>query len=96
MRVEWSPLALARLMEIADFIREDKPGAARLWVEGILAVAESLADLPDRGRIVPEVGREDIREVIHGGYRVIYKVDDDRVSIATVRHGRRLLDVEEL
>ncbi|MGH3089068.1 MAG: type II toxin-antitoxin system RelE/ParE family toxin, partial [Rubrobacteraceae bacterium] len=48
------------------------------------------------GRSVPEMpDRPDLREVIHGEYRIIYRVEPERVSILTVRHARRLLDPTE-
>lgn len=46
---------------------------------------------PKSCRVVPELNRSDIREIIFGNYRVIYKVTDD-IHILTVRHGRQLLD----
>ena len=46
--------------------------------------------------MVPEKLREDLREVLHGAYRVIYRIDLDRVVILTVRHSRRLLDLRDL
>lgn len=92
MRVVWSPLALAKVEEIADVIRYDKPGAAQKWVEELLDAAGSLVDLPRRGRKVPEIDRADIRELLLGNYRLIYRIEDAVVSILTVRHGRQLLE----
>ena len=56
---------------------------------------ERLADYPQSGRVVPEVGVQRIREVIFGAYRVIYSVKD-KVEILTVRRGSQLLDVSEI
>jgi len=39
---------------------------------------------------VPELGDESIREVIHGNYRIVYRLRLDLVEIATVFHGARL------
>jgi toxin ParE1/3/4 len=39
---------------------------------------------------VPELGDESIREVIHGNYRIVYRLRPDLVEIATVFHGARL------
>ena len=36
--------------------------------------------------------REDLREIIQGDYRIIYRADDARADILTVYHGARLLD----
>lgn len=38
--------------------------------------------------MLPERPREDLREVIHGAYRVIYRLDSEQVVILTVRHSR--------
>lgn len=56
MRVVWSPLALERVEDIAQYIAEDKPSAAVEWVEGIFDTVERLADFPESERVVPEVG----------------------------------------
>ncbi|MGB5200609.1 MAG: type II toxin-antitoxin system RelE/ParE family toxin [Sedimenticolaceae bacterium] len=54
-----------------------------------------LADFPDSGRVVPEVGIRRIRELIFGAYRVIYSVKD-KVGILTVRRGSQLLQLSEI
>ena len=33
MKIIWSPLSLERIVEIAKYIAEDKPGASNNWVE---------------------------------------------------------------
>ncbi|MNF79531.1 Plasmid stabilization system protein [compost metagenome] len=94
MRIVWSPLALERVEDIAQYIAEDKPTAAVEWVEGLFATVERLADFPESGRVVPEVGAQRIREVMFGAYRVIYSVRD-QVDILTVRRSNQLLRVSE-
>jgi plasmid stabilization system protein ParE len=96
VRVYWTPIARIQLLEIADAIHWDKPGAAARWVERLLTEAESLAEMPRRGRVVPELDRANTRELLMGNYRVIYRIEDEEIAILTVRHGRRLLDVAEL
>ncbi|MGB5254756.1 MAG: type II toxin-antitoxin system RelE/ParE family toxin [Sedimenticolaceae bacterium] len=54
-----------------------------------------LADFPDSGRVVPEVGIRRIRELIFGAYRVIYSVKD-KVGILTVRRGSQLLQLSQI
>jgi plasmid stabilization system protein ParE len=87
----WSALARRELREIGEYIARDKPGAANQWIEALAAMAEQAAAMPLAGRQVPEYGRDDVREVIKRGYRVIYRVSDDRVEIVTVRDGHRRL-----
>ncbi len=90
----WSALARRELREIGEYIARDKPDAANQWIETLAAVAERAAAMPLAGRQVPEYEREDIRELIKRGYRVIYRVSDDRVEIVTVRDGHRQLPAD--
>lgn len=95
MKVEWSPLALDRVSEIARYIAKDNPDAAERWVNELFDSVERLVDFPESGRVVPEVGVRRIREVIFGVYRVIYSVKD-KIEILTVRRGNQLLDMSEI
>jgi plasmid stabilization system protein ParE len=54
-----------------------------------LEAAESLATLADRGRMVPEVGDKDVRELFVFKYRLLYRVHDDRVVVVAFLHGAR-------
>ncbi len=94
MKVEWSPLALDRVSDIARFIARDNPAAAERWINELFDAVERLAEFPESGRIVPEVGVQRIRELIFGAYRVIYSVRG-KVEILTVRRGSQMLDKRE-
>jgi plasmid stabilization system protein ParE len=96
MKLIWAPLALERVSEIAGYIARDRPVAAEQWVEELFAVVARLEQFPLSGREVPETRRPDLREVLHGSYRIIYRVESEQVSVLTVRHGRQLLDLAEL
>lgn len=97
MKVIWTPLALAKVREISEYIALDRPKAAERWVVSVFDFVKRLARHPKRGRVVPEVGREDLREILHGKYRIIYRLDEDgSISILTVRHGSRLFDPKEI
>jgi len=96
VRIIWSPLSLERVAEIADYIARDNLTAAERWVDGIFKLVEPLEDLPKLGRIVPEIERDDFREIIKGNYRIIYRVEPEQVSILTVRHGKQILPLEEI
>lgn len=90
------PLALGQVQEIVDYIKSDKPGAAERWADAVFDLVEGLAALPQKGRVVPEAGREEIRELLFGNYRIIYRVDEELISVLAVRHGYQLLDVREI
>lgn len=96
MKVIWSPLAMERVYEIAEYMRRDSLQSAQRLVSEIFDRSARLERFPQSGRIVPEVGRPDIREVLHGSYRIIYRVSSKRVDILTVRHAKQILPIEDV
>jgi toxin ParE1/3/4 len=96
VKVIWSPLAIERAVEQAKHIAADKPAAAEKWLNGLFDSTDPLARFPRLGRVVPELGLTDFRELDYKGYRVMYRLEPKQVSVLTVRHGRRLLDLNEL
>ena len=96
MRITWAPRALSRVVEIGRYIAADRPYASRAWAIALFERAAALGKHPRRGRRVPEAGRDEIREVMHGDYRVIYRVEPKRLVVLTVRHGRRQWDPSEV
>ncbi len=91
----WSPLAIDRTTEIAEYIAQDNPSAALIWIETLFDKVQLLKSSPKSGRVVPETHREYIRELIYGNYRIIYRVEKNRISVLTVRHGKQILPLEE-
>ncbi len=56
---------------------------------------DRLERFPLSGSIVPELRREEFREILLKKYRIIYRVrSEERVEIVTVHHGARLLDLD--
>jgi plasmid stabilization system protein ParE len=96
MKIIWSPLAIDRVSEIADYIAKDKPYAAKNWINNIFLKVKSLKLSPEMGRVVPEVNNIQFREIIFGKYRVIYRLENNQISILTVRHGMQLLPLDEI
>ena len=96
MKVEWAPLAIDRVAEIAAYIAEDKPSAAEKWIRNIVVRVGQLRQFPRSGRAIPETTRKDIRELIWGNYRIIYRITARRVAILTVRHTKTILPLAEL
>lgn len=87
--VTWTNQALDDLEAVFLFIARDSPVVANLFVERVSAATERLVEFPMSGRVVPEIGDQDIREVIVQNYRVIYQLDGEEVEILTVHHGAR-------
>jgi toxin ParE1/3/4 len=96
MKVVWSRKAHEDAIEQAIFISQDKKEAARRWIANLFAFVKKLEALPRSGRVVPEIGAQDLRELDFNGFRVIYRIELKRVVILTVRHSRRLLHSPDL
>jgi plasmid stabilization system protein ParE len=48
---------------------------------------------PDSGRMVDEFERSDIKELLEGNYRIIYrKVNSSQIEILTIHHSARKLE----
>ena len=94
--LHWSTRALERVGEAVDYLAQYDADAADAWVEGLFAKVENIAGMPRMGRIVPELRRETIREVFYKQYRVIYKIQTERVEVLTVRHMRQQFDAGDL
>jgi len=96
MRVAWTKKAEKQLDQIFSYIATDSALYAYRTVEKIIEQAEIIVTHPRIGRMVPEYERDDIREVFHHPYRIIYMVKDqeNRIEILSVIHGSRLLPDE--
>jgi plasmid stabilization system protein ParE len=90
-------LAVERATEAAAYIARDKPEAARSWLEGIFNAVDRLEAFPQSGRMVPEIGLPEYREIVYRkSHRVVYHVDKSTVRVLTVRNFAQRLDLSEL
>ncbi len=94
-RIYWTRQAREDLRGIRAFIAKDAPATASAFVRRLRESVERLRTFPHSGQIVPELGRDDIREIIRGSYRIIYRVRSSRADILAVYHGAQLLDETE-
>ncbi|WP_319537155.1 type II toxin-antitoxin system RelE/ParE family toxin [uncultured Vibrio sp.] len=90
MKVVWSPLALQKLGDAAEFISLDNPVAAENWVNEVFDKTDLLSSMPEMGRMVPELPHTHYREILFGHYRIIYSLSHG-VRILTVRNCRQML-----
>jgi plasmid stabilization system protein ParE len=94
--VRWTSQAASDLESIADFIAQDSPQYASLFVIDVFATVERLGPFPESGRIVPEKEDPTVREIILGNYRIVYRLRSDMVELLTIHHGAKLLDPTQL
>ena len=75
----------------AWYIELEMPEVGERLLQEVIAAVERLADFPESGRVVPEFGLPQLREVIHPPFRIVYRVDKARVRIVRVWRSERLM-----
>ena len=90
VQIEWLYEAKTDLKEIYDYISSDNKRYAKFQIQKIKKKTEILKFHPKSGKVVVEIGKNDIREIIEGNYRIIYRlVNDSKIDILLVHHGAR-------
>jgi len=97
VQVNWTYQAKEDLKNIADFISHDSKFYAKLQVVKLRNKTQILKTHTYIGRIVPEINNKNIRELIEGNYRIVYKIVSKRqIDILTIHHSSRNMDFREI
>lgn len=88
--VRWTEQAVGDLQSIREFIERDSPRYGRLVAERLFDGTQRIESFPMSGRIVPELGRVDVREILVGEYRVVYRLMPDAAVVLTVFRSSRV------
>jgi toxin ParE1/3/4 len=94
MNLVLTETAFADLEDIENYIAQDSPTIARRFILKIFDKMDQLPEYPLSGKPVPEIGDNDIRELLLNNYRIIYQLKDDNINILRIVHGARLLDID--
>src|SRR5689334_12880897 len=95
-RVTWTQTAQRQVRDIQLCVARDSPAAAASIVRQLRSNATRLAEYPAMGRTVPEYADPQIRELIVGPYRLVYRYtpEQNRVQVVNVSHASRRLPAE--
>ncbi len=89
--IEFAESAVGDLEEVRDWYADQQvPEVGKRLVGEVVAQVERLADFPESGRIVPEFGLSNLREIIYPPFRIVYRVDAVRIRIIRVWRSERL------
>jgi toxin ParE1/3/4 len=94
-RVDWADVAKRDLLAIIDYLVERVPDAAGSTLDKLERRAAALRRSPERGRVIPELARLQLRqyrELIVPPYRLVYRVAGRRVLVLGVLDSRRNLE----
>ena len=96
IEIRWTEQAAQNLQDIKTFISQDSPAYALAVVSRLYNAVTQLKAFPDSGRVVPERGQADIRELVRPPYRIVYRRRQNVVEILLVfRSSLPLPDIQE-
>jgi toxin ParE1/3/4 len=75
--------------------QQQVPEVGNRLIKEIIAQVERLADFPESGRIVPEFNIENLREIIFAPFRIVYRLDGNKIKIVRVWRSERMLRLPE-
>jgi plasmid stabilization system protein ParE len=84
--VRWSVDALRDLNAAGEYTQRWSADLARRLARRITESIEALAEFPQLGRVVPEFGQPDLRELIFQNYRIVYRLVESDVTVLAVLH----------
>jgi toxin ParE1/3/4 len=92
VKVTFAESAVKDLEGILDWYADQQvPVTGEKFIREIMAQVERLTDFPGSGRMVPEFGIANLREIIHSPFRIVYRLDKSRARIVRVWRSERLL-----
>ena len=94
MKVVWTANAVAQLHAIRTYISQDSERYAVAMIDRITSRSSQIANHPYSGTRVAEYDRPDVREVLQGSYRIIYRIHEHQIDVLTVLHGARQLPTD--
>ena len=86
-QVIWMPQSLEDIEEIRTRIARSSEQSATRFVARMFTGAERLESFPELGRMMPRLNRRDVRELIPGSHKLVYRVVGDDVEILAVLYG---------
>ena len=89
MIIKWTEKARFDLQTIWDFIASDSEFYADKYIDELLSATVVLEEFPEIGRVIPEIGDPNSRELIRGSHRIMYHVDGENIYITQVVHCAR-------
>lgn len=90
--ITFAESAVADLEDIlAWYDDQEVPHIGQKLVTEILVDVGQLSLYPEMGRIVPEFGQSNLRELIHSPFRIVYRHDMTKIRIVRIWRSERLL-----
>lgn len=95
-KIVFTEPAIADLQNLVTFIARDNPSAESKLGYELIEKAKKLEVFPFSGRVVPEFKIDNLREVIHRPYRIVYRVSESSDHSGPARLARRPRNFEAI
>jgi toxin ParE1/3/4 len=91
-KVTFSESAVRDLQDLTEWYRAQSAlEVGERLIREIFASVDQLATFPASGRVVPEFDQPSLRETIRPPFRIVYRVDGERVRVVRVWRSERLM-----
>jgi toxin ParE1/3/4 len=91
-RISLAESAVSDLENVRSWhVSQSAPEIGERLVREIVDSLAQLARFPESGRVVPEFGQPSLRELIRSPFRIVYRLDGDRVRVVRVWRSDRLM-----
>jgi len=91
-RLIWTIQAANDLEHIYEYIAKDSVKYARIEIRRIQDRVKLLKRHPKSGRIITEIEVKQLREIISGRFRIIYRIkSENNIEIISIHHSAKLL-----
>lgn len=81
----WTESSREDLKQVIGFVASGNRNAAEKLGNRFIESVERMARFPRIGRVVPEYGDENLRELVMAPYRIIYEIEEARKTIYLLR-----------
>ncbi|MDG5787383.1 type II toxin-antitoxin system RelE/ParE family toxin [Evansella sp. AB-P1] len=87
----WAKSAVKDLEGICNYIAQDSEEYANIFASRVIDTIETIAIFPSSGRVVPELNNDMIREMVLTNYRIIYRINNEKMEIVRIIHNAKQL-----
>jgi addiction module RelE/StbE family toxin len=97
IKINWTRQAIEDIYETREYYTHRSEKYAEQLTDKIFEKADNLKQYPQMGRMVPELERPKIRELVYKNYRIIYHVvSKDQIDILAVHNSLRPLSEDSI
>lgn len=82
------------LIDIEDYVSEQSPSRTQALINKLLDRITILETLPQAGPKIPELDNDELRQLVEGSYRILYRIaSEETIYILRFLHNRRQLEL---